>query len=450
MSKPDADRAMEIYRNFTRQTDFVVAYLSVARQYEHQTRVEVPKLKHAPVNLGKQLEDYLADPDFEINRRQYLAEQESKGGKAAANGAGKLGLAPKSEIESRAAAGRAFPDVNGGSSSKSSPPVKGPAPDLIDFFGSIEQPVQPQQEIQQPQFTGAPFQIQQQQQLQNNGFVPQQTAFQNSNPFPQPNFNGAFENGSQGPQGPQQAQGPQQPQQLQQTGFGIAAQQPQSLQPSFTGAGFGGYTPQSGFQPGNLSSIPQDSAASFQNQGQQQLGHLQTGQQTTNPFRLSMMQTGMSGPSFPASPPVTSPMPRQSTNPFAKSIPTQTQPYTPPPDQQFQQAPPQPAPIRPAATGTNPFARNLSAASAPRPQTSGGATQFSTNVMSQPTGLMSQPTGLAPQPTGSTNPFRQSQFVNTSTGMGWQNNQQPIGGGLDQLPTVPVFPRPAQQQAWQQ
>src|SRR5690606_20459145 len=78
LSKTDAERAMAIYRSFTRQTDYVVQYLSVARQYEHHTRVEVPKLKHAPVNLGRQLEEYLKDPDFEINRRQYLAEQEAK------------------------------------------------------------------------------------------------------------------------------------------------------------------------------------------------------------------------------------------------------------------------------------------------------------------------------------------------------------------------------------
>lgn len=43
MSRPDAERAMEVYRNFTRQTDQVVQYLSVARQYEHHTRVEVPQ-----------------------------------------------------------------------------------------------------------------------------------------------------------------------------------------------------------------------------------------------------------------------------------------------------------------------------------------------------------------------------------------------------------------------
>lgn len=412
---------MEIYNNFTKQTDFVVQYLSTARQYEHQTRVEVPKLKHAPVNLGRQLQEYLKDEDFEINRRQYLAEQESKGGRT--NGAGtKTFSAPaKSDAESRAAAGRAFPDANSQSAAKTSAPAKGPDPDLIDFFDSIEQnqqtmATQPGLQQQGPQFNNG-FQMQQPQQLQQNGFVPQQTGFPNPNQF---NQQQAFNTGFNGMQQPP----PQQP--------------PQQIQPNFTGAGFGGYSPQPSFQPGGLSSIPQDSAVNFQQQlpQQQNLGPMQTGaQQTTNPFRQSMMAspTGMSGPSFPASPPVTSPITRQSTNPFAKSIAPPVQPFSPPPDQQYQQQQLQPqqtaAPLRSMATGTNPFAKNLAMNSAPRPQTSAG---------------------LIPQATGSTNPFRQSQFVNTSTGTGWQHNQQPIGGGLDTLETVPVFPRPTQQQAWQQ
>jgi hypothetical protein len=443
MSKPDAERALEIYTNFTKQTNFVVQYLSVARQYEHQTRVEIPKLKHAPVTLGKQLEDYLVDPDFDINRRQYLAEQESKRGRGGTNGASKpFGIGSK-ETESKAATGRSFPDASEKPAAKPQP-VKGPDPDLIDFFDSIEQNQQPmgaqpgQQPQGQPQFNnGAPFQMQQPQaqQFQQNGFAQQQPGFQSPNQFPQQQpFNTGF-----APQQQQQVQSPQQiqqPQMQQPPQF----QQPQPVQPNFTGAGFGGYTPQPSFQPGNLSSIPQDSAASFQQgqQQQQQLGPMQTGaQQTTNPFRQSMLMTnptGMPGPSFPASPPITSPMTRQSTNPFAKSIsPAGQQPFSPPPDQQFQQQQQQPtaAPLRPMQTGTNPFAKNMAmnSAAAQRPQTAGG---------------------LMPQPTGSTNPFRQSQFVNTATGTGWQHGQQPIGGGLDTLETVPVFPRPAQQQAWQQ
>src|SRR6187402_2456836 len=182
MSRPDAERAMEIYKNFTKQTDFVVQYLSTARQYEHQTRVEVPKLKHAPVNLGKQLEDYLMDPDFEVNRRQYIAELESKKGRA--NGASKpFATTSKSESESRAATGRSFPDTTQAAAVKPAAPAKGPDPDLIDFFESIEQNQQPmatQPRLQQgaPQFNnGAPFQLQQQQpqQFQPNGFAPQQT-----------------------------------------------------------------------------------------------------------------------------------------------------------------------------------------------------------------------------------------------------------------------------------
>ncbi|KAI9650541.1 hypothetical protein NHQ30_000558 [Ciborinia camelliae] len=415
MSKPDAERSMEIYRNFTRQTDFVVSYLSVARQYEHQTRVEVPKLKHAPVNLGKQLEDYLMDPDFDINRRQYLAEQESsKGGKSGSNGSSKPFTVPsKSESDDRAATGRSFPDAGPMSSSNATTqPPKAPAADLIDFFDSIDtpQPMPTQVGIQQlPQFNGDPYQMQQQQ-FQQNGFIQQQSSFQDPGQFAQQqgfNSNSAFNIQPQAP---------------------VQQQQPQPMQPQFTGAGFGGYTPQQAFQPSGLSSIPQESAVNFQQQGQQQM-NLQTPQQT-NPFRQSMMTntTGMTGPSFPASPPIASPVNRQSTNPFAKSI-SQSQPYTPPPDQQFQQQPIA-APLRSMQTGTNPFAKNLNTQLAERPQTSGAS--------------------LAPQPTGNTNPFRQSQFVNTATGMGWQNAQQPIGGGLDHLQTVPVFPRPGQQQAWQQ
>ena len=423
MSRPDAERAMSIYKNFTKQTDFVVAYLSTARQYEHQTRVEVPKLKHAPVNLGKQLDDYLMDPDFEINRRQYLAEQESKSGKP------KFGkAATKNEPESRSATGPGFPDVQPSASKPSqlAQPAKGPDPDLIDFFDSIQQNQQPmatQASINQqtsPQFNnGPPFQAQQSPYVQPNGFSGPTNPYQSPNQFQQ---QGPFNTGFQTT-----------PQQLQQQ------QQPQ-VQPNFTGAGFGGYTPQQSFQPGGLSSIPQESPASFQQQNPQQLGIMQAGgQQTTNPFRQSMMPnpTGPSQPAYTASPPATVPMQRQPTNPFAKSTPPPVvqQSFSPPvPDFQQQQFP-QSAPLpsaefqRPMQTGTNPFARNMAMNATQRPQTSGG---------------------LVPQPTGNTNPFRQSQFVNTATGSGWQNNQQAIGGGLDSIPTVPVFPRPAQQQPWQQ
>ncbi|OLN86822.1 ENTH domain-containing protein C19F8.03c [Colletotrichum chlorophyti] len=431
MSKVDAERAMSIYRNFTKQTDFVVQYLSVARQYEHQTRVEVPKLKHAPVNLGRQLEEYLSDPDFEVNRRQYIAEQQAK--KSSKGGVSKQSI---NTFDSKpAATTNSFPSTNGLSQAKPEA-TKGPAPDLIDFFESIEQnqtPMAPnaqqhqqQQQQQMPLQTGFVSNSQFQQQptgfqqngfgvQQQNGFVPQQTGF-GTNPYQQQSTN---------PFGQVQ----QQPQQQQQV--------PQQLQPNFTGAGFGGFGPQPSFQPGALGSIPQDSVASFPT-GNTGMLSPQAGQQTTNPFRASMLmaqQTGMTTNSAFST--VTSPnLQRQSTNPFARSSQQAQQPFSTAPNnspfQSQQQQPPAAAPLQPMLTGTNPFAKNNLAGSQlqqQRPATSSGA--------------------LVPQPTGTTNPFRQGAFVNHQTGMGWQHNQQPMGGGLDNLETVPVFPRPIQQSPWQ-
>ncbi|KAK5663740.1 hypothetical protein OQA88_4171 [Cercophora sp. LCS_1] len=439
MSKTDAERAMEIYRTFTRQTDYVVQYLSIARQFEHHTRVEVPKLKHAPVNLGRQLEEYLKDPDFEIHRRQYLAELEakkSKGGSVGASKSNRLETASKSDTA------KAFSSSNGSQqASKPAPISKGPDADLIDFFESIEQnqtpmAVQPQVQVQaqaQPQvqmgmspWGPAPFQAQPAQPFQQQpGFVAQPTGFQ-PDPFAQ---------------------------QTQQPGLPVFAAQPQPVpqvqQPAFTGAGFGGFSPQQSFQPSSLSPIPQDSVASFQTGAAPSFqGGLQP-QQTTNPFRLSMLQQQTGSP-FTATSPTAGASPLQrsnttSTNPFARSSPQATQPFnaptsnspfqSPSPVTQPQLAQPQltaptaaPA-LQPAPTGTNPFAKNF-APVPPQP------------VPQQAQGLISQPTG--------TNPFRQGAFVNHATGMGWQHTQAPIGGGLDQLETIPVFPRPAQQTPWQQ
>ena len=438
LSKTDAERAMDIYRTFTRQTDYVVQYLSVARQYEHHTRVEVPKLKHAPVNLGRQLDEYLKDPDFEIHRRQYLAEQEAKK-KGGSSGASKL-----TKFESAKAASSS--NTNGSQLPplpKPEPPAKGPDTDLIDFFESIEQnqtpmAVQPQPQPQpQPQtqmqmgmspWGPAPFQPQQAPQLQSNGFVSQPTGFQPGVPYQQPN----------------------------QPSFSPPQQSQQQIQPAFTGAGFGGFTPQTqpSFQPSSLTPIPQDSVASFQTGATSTFQGLQAPQQTTNPFRQSMLMNQQTGTPFaPASTPVNTqqrPATSQSTNPFARSSPqATTQPFAAPTSnlpfqsmqqqqqQQQQPAPATPSPLQPLQTGTNPFAKNFAAASQP----------------SQPTIQQQRPVtagGILSQPTGSTNPFRQGAFVNHATGMGWQHNQQAIGGGLDQLESIPVFPRPAQQTPWQQ
>lgn len=379
MSHTDAERALRIYRMFCRQTDAVVQYLSIARLHEHSTRLEIPKIKHAPTSLGNSLEEYLNDKDFEINRRQYLAQQEAKKN-AKANGSSKL-----LEKKDTARADSSFPET------KSQPESKGPAPDLIDFFESIEQNQQPMAQQAQP-FQQQPPQIQFPQQT---GMMPQQTGFDpsfQSNPFGQ-------------------------------------QQQPQQLQPNFTGAGFGGYGPQPqqfGQQP--PPPLPQNGSAPFLQPSFTGPASQGLQPQTTNPFRASMLMqsTPTGGNPFSAA---NNPN-RQSTNPFAKSSPQNTGGFAPslptiqstgPID--LSQPPPQtshsPAPLQPTPTGTNPFAR---------PQTAhAGASQSM----------------LVPNVTGSTNPFRQSAFVNQQTGQGWQN-QQGTMGGLEQLETMPIFPRPGQ------
>ncbi|EXJ95857.1 hypothetical protein A1O1_00982 [Capronia coronata CBS 617.96] len=406
MSRPDAERALEIYKTFGRQTDLVVQYLSLARQYETSTRLEVPKLKHAPTTLTGSLEEYLNDPDFEINRRQYLAQQEAKkNGKHPSSGP-----APKAfdRTTAKPTATSARPQAQA-----AQPVPKGPAPDLIDFFESIEQNQQPMAQLsnsQQPYQVGMP-QAQPYQQMQMQMQMPQQTGY---NPFFQ----------QQQPQ-PQQAAFPIQ-----------NPQQPLALQTDFTGAGFGGYGPQPQQQPSsqgfhfqsNLSPIPQNGVPDFQSQAlatAQQMA-IQPQHTSTNPFRHSSIATGAAQIS-----PVNSGLQRQSTNPFAKhltgSVPNsatgfdqafsapQTSPQqTFPSDSAYANSP---SALQPQRTGTNPFAKN-------RPTTA--VSGVTTNI------------------TGSTNPFRQSAFVNQQTGQGWQHSNQGTLSGFDlnNVDTVPVFPRP--------
>ncbi|KXT17161.1 hypothetical protein AC579_355 [Pseudocercospora musae] len=389
MSRPDAERSIAIYKNFCKQTEQVVQYLSVARQYEYATRLEIPKLKHAPTSLAASLQEYLDDPDFDINRRQYLAEQESRKG-------GKPFSRPAPSASQPAAASTTmktpFDDMKSGATPATNQPAKGPAPDLIDFFESIES-------NQQTSETN-PFLQQQappQQQPQPTGF---QQPFQTGTPQPMNGYgmNGAPTNSYQ-----------QHP-----------VQQPQPLQTQFTGAGFGGYGPQPEQQ---VFAPAQQYASPVQNQTP-----LQIQPQTTNPFRQSMMATGTGG-ALGSSLGQQS-LNRQTTNPFAKS-PIQSIPEdgpSPMPMQQPTTSPfasqiTSPQPLLPQATGSNPFRQN-----APP----------------------SQPAPLQVQPTGSTNPFRQSQFVNQQTGSGWQHGPQATMGGLENLETMPVFPRPGQNTPQQQ
>lgn len=272
---------------------------------------------------------------------------------------------------------------------------------------------------------------------------PQAPVYQNQNTFsPQPNF---FAQNGQLPQGQPQMGGgfdTSNP-------FGQPAQPSQTSQPfvqqSFTGAGFGGYGPQpyqQAQQHDVFSNSSQATGSSFPSQqpfstgqtsfapSQQPFSTGQSQPQSTNPFRQSMFPqaTGASMPAFNSPPPMPSSEPPQATNPFARSatMPMSSQdtnsPFnSPPPQQQQQQQPMSALHMTPQRTGTNPFARSV-------PQ----------SPQSQP-----PPQPLVANQTGSTNPFRQSMFVNQQTGQGWQAGQGTMGG-LENLPTMPVFPRQGQ------
>lgn len=452
MSKYDAERALAIYKVFSKQTNQVVEFLSLARQYESSTRLEIPKLKHAPTSLTTSLEEYLNDPDFEINRRQYLAQQEAKKSrKPNSNGAKETSESSKKPAQDKSSASQSFPQPKPAQTAPTQQQPKAPAPDLIDFFASIEDNQQhmaaQSSQQQMPGFQqSSQFQQQQSSFPYQQSFAPsQQQGFVSQSTQPQQQYNSNF--GNSNPFGQIQPQ-----------------QAPQSMQAEFTGAGFGGYSQQPQQQPFSsqqapLSTIPQELPASFPQQQQpfgpgqqsqelpaslpQQPQSPTTGQQSqaTNPFRQTMMATGSpNSSSFTGSSPVRSPSIRQSTNPFAKSISSQfagqsqttsftgqSSPFSSPPPIQAAQSP-STQPLQSMRTGTNPFARNVSPPQAPQPT----APQ------------------LAPNPTGSTNPFRQSMFINQQTGQGWQQSQQATIGGLEQLDTVTVFPRPGQQQQTQQ
>lgn len=402
MSKVDANRALSIYKDFTQQTDYVVQYLSIARQYEHQTRVEVPKLKHAPINLGKQLEDYLTDPEFELNRRQYLKELELKNSRTSSNHTGKR-FAAKGDSQMRATSKRSTSEPP---RDKVPQPVKGPDPDLIDFFESIEQnrqavKTQSSYEQQPYQITNSsPFPIQEQQSYQKNGFQPQQLLYQNSD-------------------------------QLQVFGVGVSSQPSlPHTQNNFITHQMNGYPHQGSFQSDGLSATPVN-LTSFPQINQQQISNSHTGnKQATNPFRQTINMTpttNISETQFANPSPVILQAKGHSTNPFAKPIYTPKRDFSLPLDQHFSSMQPQTTSFSPVATGsTNPFAKSVTQNLAP----------------------LSQLAGSQPLASGGTNPFRQSQLVNNSASFGPINKQQPIGGGLDNLETIPVFPSTIQQQVW--
>ncbi|KAF8453124.1 ANTH domain-containing protein [Terfezia claveryi] len=449
MSRYDAERALEIYKTFTKQTADVVEYLQTARRLETSTRLQIPNLKHAPTSLTQSLEEYLHDPDFDINRRQYLASQDAKrnGGKSVSTNTSTQNPedASKQSFPSPKAAAKAPQATTKLAAEVPAQQQPKVATDLIDFFDSIETEqttifTNDTQQAQQQRLAMAQGQYQQAN-LAQPSFI--QQSMQQPQQFPQqvsdygtyPSYNaGNFLQAAVSTGGPGQ-QPPLQP-----------------VQTDFTGHGFGGYTPQNQ----NSVSVPPMPVVPQQFQGQPfqqptiqqpfqhapiqqfQLQPQQTSSpslsipmsQDTNPFRQSMMMTGASPTSF-ASPQT----PQKSTNPFSRAAqatgtsPLTSYPTGPVTSSPYATSPTIQQPLRSAQTGTNPFARNLAASQAPpmapmQPITSSGPASM-----------------LSVQATGVTNPFRASMMMQQQQQQ--QLNGQPTGSvrGWENIETIPVFPR---------
>ncbi|KAK9365950.1 ANTH domain-containing protein [Lipomyces kononenkoae] len=378
MSKYDAERALDVYKTFVDEMEGIVEYLQVARKLESATRLNVPNIKHAPTSLGQALEEYLNDPDFDVNRRQFLAQKEAKMAAHRNDISVPDPIASAiSQSEAPTKAGSQLQQIPGSPTKKLSPERS-----LVDFFASIEQ-----QESIFPEGT--------------NGSAPAQ----------QQMYSGAV-NATQGLQ--------KQAQQVAQQSFayepsggayafqsaGVPQQAP--LSPVFTGAGFGGYSNQAESHPFQTSAfLPQPGYApvsqfganewqQFTNQAgqqpstfsqQQPLEPQTTG--STNPFRQSATFTGINPQATGTN---------ESTNPFHAAKPPSFGLNTVPEYSSAQQPQSSPALAPLVPQSTNPFARQ-------RLETNGGLWP---GANPRPPQLQPQP--LTQETTGSTNPFRQSQI----------------------------------------
>ncbi|KAG0142468.1 hypothetical protein CROQUDRAFT_109819 [Cronartium quercuum f. sp. fusiforme G11] len=85
MSHVDATTALKTYKIFCKQCEKVVAYLGVAKKLQNIINVNIPNLRHAPVSLAGSLEEYLNDPNFEVNRAEYKESKRIADGKPVAS-----------------------------------------------------------------------------------------------------------------------------------------------------------------------------------------------------------------------------------------------------------------------------------------------------------------------------------------------------------------------------
>lgn len=435
----DAERALTVYKKFVDQTKYVIDYLRVAKHLEYATKLHVPTIKHAPTALTSLLEEYLTDPNFEENRRQYIAEKSAKD------------LAK----QGNARADPAAPAANNAS-------VQAPSANVFSQQHAVVvngqrylvvEPLLAQQATQNTAtYQGAAGQNGQMYSVQTPGAMlglagmnPQQTV----NPWGapaqvQPQQTQQF-------QQQQQPQQPQQPQQMQQMQFPSQATQPQmqqsqqsqqldpfgqlftgqyppqqqQLTSSFTGQGFGGYGVQpqqqaTGSNPflesGSLLNL--QSAQNLQNQNTQSLMRMQTMSVPVangQPLFLANQQFPQSASQSHLALPQGN-LQRQNTNPFS--------------------------PLRSSITGnaisinaSNPFENTRFA--------NKNTTALSFQRTSSVEPIQASATGR--------NPFQVSQTTSNVFNQAENKPQQTLrpqatAGGLENLPHIAVFPQTQQEQ----
>ncbi|KAG6869222.1 hypothetical protein C0993_009085 [Termitomyces sp. T159_Od127] len=149
MSHIDATEALDIYRNFCKQTERVVEFLGVAKKLQNLLNVPIPNLKHAPVSLAGSLQEYLEDPAFEQNRIEYKAKKAADKGLKVTENPKQSNTTndPQTVSASKDVSESALPTPDTSSSASTSKPVSS---GTLDFFAAIEEE---QPTISNPQTT---------------------------------------------------------------------------------------------------------------------------------------------------------------------------------------------------------------------------------------------------------------------------------------------------------
>ncbi|KAH3680533.1 hypothetical protein WICMUC_000264 [Wickerhamomyces mucosus] len=345
MSRYDAERALDVYREYCELTSKVVNYLKIAKHMEYATKLHIPTLRHAPISLVQSLEEYL-------------------------NAGGPEGDKGKSHND--------IPQQKQQQQQQQQPPVQNLQPIQVQF---TQQNFQPQHHHQQqPQQQQQPFQ----QQVPIQHLEPQNT----NNPFLQPQFTQSQQLQQAIPQNTLTEAPIAVP--LQSYTTGTFSSVP-TITPTFTGAGFGGYT----------SNI-----------------------QSSNPFNQnsSQVQNNFSQ--------IQQPQQKEQTNS------TQTQP------------------LKSSQTGNNPFALDYSKPNSTLSTISETSNNSNSNTFSPASNTFStqnngssiaQRSSTLPLQRNPTNPFQKQQVSTQYTSNRISTNPVTFGG-YENLQTTAVFPETIQEQ----